>query len=124
MFNIHINKNSRKQQAIWKNLHGTPEQPTSVECGYYVMRFMRDIIHDPDLNFEKKVKRNILDILSLFYYVIFLFNRRLYSFNTSVFWFILQFDKKKDKLQYTQKDIDEVRHEWAEFVNKQLPKDN
>lgn len=73
MFNIHINKNSRKQQAIWKNLHGTPEQPTSVECGYYVMRFMRDIIHDPDLNFEKKVKRNILDILSLFYYVIFLF---------------------------------------------------
>ncbi|KAL6272249.1 hypothetical protein ACE6H2_022941 [Prunus campanulata] len=88
MFNIHINKNSRKQQAIWKNLHGTPEQPTSVECGYYVMRFMRDIIHDPDLNFEKK------------------------------------FDKKKDKLQYTQKDIDEVRHEWAEFVNKQLPKDN
>ncbi|KAL6269563.1 hypothetical protein ACE6H2_026474 [Prunus campanulata] len=88
MFNIHINKNSRKQQAIWKNLHCTPEQPTSVECGYYVMRFMRDIIHDPDLNFEKK------------------------------------FDKKKDKLQYTQKDIDEVRHEWAEFVNKQLPKDN
>ncbi|KAL6289131.1 hypothetical protein ACE6H2_006641 [Prunus campanulata] len=52
------------------------------------MRFMRDIIHDPDLNFEKK------------------------------------FDKKKDKLQYKQEDIDEVRHEWAEFVNKQLPKDN
>ncbi|KAL6279661.1 hypothetical protein ACE6H2_016542 [Prunus campanulata] len=88
MFNIHINKNSRKQQAIWKNLHGTPEQPTSVECGYYVMRFMRDIIHDPDLNFEK------------------------------------MFDKKKDKLQYKQEDIHEVRHEWAEFVNKQLPKDN
>ncbi|KAL6272710.1 hypothetical protein ACE6H2_023402 [Prunus campanulata] len=63
MFNIHINKNSRKQQAIWKNLHGTPEQPTS-------------------------------------------------------------FEKKKDKLQYKQEDIDEVRHEWAEFVNKQLPKDN
>ncbi|KAL6280375.1 hypothetical protein ACE6H2_017256 [Prunus campanulata] len=88
MFNLHINKNSRKQQAIWKNLHGTPEQPTSVECGYYVMRFMKDIIHDPDLNFEKKV------------------------------------EKKKDKIQYKQEDIDEVRHEWAKFVNNLLPKDN
>ncbi|CAL8135614.1 unnamed protein product [Prunus armeniaca] len=29
-------------------------QPTNVECGYYVMRFMRDIIHDPALAFEKK----------------------------------------------------------------------
>ncbi|KAL6272264.1 hypothetical protein ACE6H2_022956 [Prunus campanulata] len=34
------------------------------------------------------------------------------------------FEKKKDKLQYKQEDIDEVRHEWAAFVNKQLPKDN
>ncbi|KAL6294159.1 hypothetical protein ACE6H2_002301 [Prunus campanulata] len=37
---------------------------------------------------------------------------------------VISFDKKKDKLQYKQEDIDEVRHEWAEFVNKQLPKDN
>ncbi|KAL6269552.1 hypothetical protein ACE6H2_026463 [Prunus campanulata] len=69
------------QQAIWKNLHGTPEQPTSVECGYYVMRFMRDIIHDPDLNFEKKCSLT------------------------------------RKKINYKQEDIDEVRHEWAEFVN-------
>ncbi|VVA38372.1 PREDICTED: ubiquitin-like-specific protease, partial [Prunus dulcis] len=32
----------------------TPKQPSSVECGYYVMRFMRDIIMDPSLAFEKK----------------------------------------------------------------------
>ncbi|KAI5350534.1 hypothetical protein L3X38_003425 [Prunus dulcis] len=31
----------------------TPKQPSSVECGYYVMRFMRDIIMDPSLAFEK-----------------------------------------------------------------------
>ncbi|BBN68809.1 hypothetical protein Prudu_587S000100 [Prunus dulcis] len=45
------------QQAvtvIWKTLSGTPKQPSSVECGYYVMRFMRDIIMDPSLAFEKK----------------------------------------------------------------------
>ncbi|CAL9025570.1 unnamed protein product, partial [Prunus brigantina] len=39
---------------IWKTLSGTPKQPSSVECGYYVMRFMRDIIMDPSLAFEKK----------------------------------------------------------------------
>ncbi|KAI5351535.1 hypothetical protein L3X38_004426 [Prunus dulcis] len=59
-------------------------QPTNVECGYYVMRFMRDIIHDAGLAFEKK------------------------------------FDKKKEPVVYTQEYIDEVRLEWAEFVNKQL----
>ncbi|KAI5340562.1 hypothetical protein L3X38_019836 [Prunus dulcis] len=35
-------------------LPGTPKQPSSVECGYYVMRFMRDIIMDPSLAFENK----------------------------------------------------------------------
>ncbi|KAL6276786.1 hypothetical protein ACE6H2_020387 [Prunus campanulata] len=87
-FLVPYNPGSPRKQAIWKNLHGTPEQPTSVECGYYVMRFMRDIIHDPDLDFEKK------------------------------------FEKKKDRVQYTQEHIDEVRHEWAKFVNKLFPKDN
>ncbi|CAL2230151.1 unnamed protein product [Prunus armeniaca] len=36
-------------------------QPTNVECGYYVMHFMRDIIHDLGLAFEKKFdKKNQL----------------------------------------------------------------
>ncbi|BBH07275.1 hypothetical protein Prudu_019155, partial [Prunus dulcis] len=33
-----------RKAVIWKTLSGTPKQPSSVECGYYVMRFMRDII--------------------------------------------------------------------------------
>ncbi|BBN67984.1 hypothetical protein Prudu_243S000100 [Prunus dulcis] len=45
---------SRRKAVIWKTLSGTPKQPSSVECGYYVMRFMRDIIMDPSLAFEKK----------------------------------------------------------------------
>ncbi|CAL9011937.1 unnamed protein product [Prunus brigantina] len=49
----HIARPGRKA-PIWKTLPSTPKQPSSVECGYYVMRFMRDIIMDPSLEFEKK----------------------------------------------------------------------
>ncbi|CAL2258906.1 unnamed protein product [Prunus armeniaca] len=48
------NRVTRRKAPIWKTLPGTPKQPSSVECGYYVMRFMRDIIMDPSLEFEKK----------------------------------------------------------------------
>ncbi|BBN67308.1 hypothetical protein Prudu_37S000600 [Prunus dulcis] len=53
MYNTHIARAGRKN-VIWKTLSGTPKQPSSVECGYYVMRFMRDIIMDPSLGFENK----------------------------------------------------------------------
>ncbi|CAL2237689.1 unnamed protein product [Prunus armeniaca] len=53
IYNSHIGRPGRKA-PIWKTLPGTPKQPSSVECGYYVMRFMRDIIIDPSLEFEKK----------------------------------------------------------------------
>ncbi|CAL9012143.1 unnamed protein product [Prunus brigantina] len=39
MYNSHIGRHGRKS-PIWKTLQGTPKQPSSVECGYYVMRFM------------------------------------------------------------------------------------
>ncbi|CAL2270695.1 unnamed protein product [Prunus armeniaca] len=53
IYNSHIGRPCRKA-PIWKTLPSTPKQPSSVECGYYVMRFMRDIIMDPSLEFEKK----------------------------------------------------------------------
>ncbi|ONI27520.1 hypothetical protein PRUPE_1G091800 [Prunus persica] len=53
IYNSHIARPGRKA-VIWKTLSGTPKQPSNVECGYYVMRFMRDIIMDPSLGFEKK----------------------------------------------------------------------
>ncbi|CAL2266469.1 unnamed protein product [Prunus armeniaca] len=53
IYNSHIGRPGCKA-PIWKTLPGTPKQPSSVECGYYVMRFMRDIIMDPSLEFEKK----------------------------------------------------------------------
>ncbi|CAL2247857.1 unnamed protein product [Prunus armeniaca] len=52
MYNSHIGRQGRKA-TIWKTLPGTPKQPRSVECGSYVMRFMRDIIMDTSLEFEK-----------------------------------------------------------------------
>ncbi|CAL2257852.1 unnamed protein product [Prunus armeniaca] len=53
----HDGKQSSRKSPIWKNLQGTPRQPTNVECGYYVMRFMRDIIHELGLAFEKKFNK-------------------------------------------------------------------
>ncbi|CAL2260008.1 unnamed protein product [Prunus armeniaca] len=53
IYNSHIGRPGRKA-PIWKTLPGTLKQPSSVECGYYVMRFMRGIIMDPPLEFEKK----------------------------------------------------------------------
>ncbi|CAL8136485.1 unnamed protein product [Prunus armeniaca] len=55
IYNSHIGRQGRKA-PIWKTLSGTPKQPSSVECGYYVMRFMRDIIMDPSLEYEKTGK--------------------------------------------------------------------
>ncbi|CAL9004944.1 unnamed protein product [Prunus brigantina] len=52
IYNSHIGRQGRKA-PIWKTLPGTPKQPSSVECRYYVMRFMGDIIMDPSLEFEK-----------------------------------------------------------------------
>ncbi|CAL2239808.1 unnamed protein product [Prunus armeniaca] len=53
IYNSHIGRPGRKA-PIWKTLPSTPKQPSNVECGYYVMRFMREIIMDPSLEFEKK----------------------------------------------------------------------
>ncbi|BBN68098.1 hypothetical protein Prudu_279S000600 [Prunus dulcis] len=49
-----VNSRAGRKAVIWKTLSGTPKQPSNVECGYYVMRFMRDIINDPSLGFENK----------------------------------------------------------------------
>ncbi|CAL9011651.1 unnamed protein product [Prunus brigantina] len=56
IFMMPYNSGPGRKAPIWKTLPGTPKQPSSVECGYYVMRFMRDIIMDPSLEFEKKGK--------------------------------------------------------------------
>ncbi|CAL2256450.1 unnamed protein product [Prunus armeniaca] len=90
IYNSHIGRPGRKA-PIWKTLPGTPKQPSSVECGYYVMRFMRDIIMDPSLEFEKKIRIKFSET----FYV---------------------FAKGKDQAPYPQAAIDEVRKEWAEFV--------
>ena len=67
--NSHIVRAGRKA-VIWKTLSGTPKQPSSVECGYYVMRFMRDIIMDPSLAFENKVRRNYLHTFHVVFCII------------------------------------------------------
>ncbi|XP_024179791.2 uncharacterized protein LOC112185725 [Rosa chinensis] len=56
MYNAHKGKKGRSS-VLWKNLAGIPPQPSSTECGYFVMRYMRDIIEDKDLSFVRKWER-------------------------------------------------------------------
>ncbi|KAL6133033.1 hypothetical protein ACLB2K_065270 [Fragaria x ananassa] len=43
--------------VAWNNLGGVPHQPDHIQCGFYVMWFMRDIIHDHDHSFVTKWDR-------------------------------------------------------------------
>ncbi|KAL6195818.1 hypothetical protein ACLB2K_031436 [Fragaria x ananassa] len=43
--------------VAWKNLGGVPHQPDHIQCGFYVMRFIQDIIHDQDHSFVTKWDR-------------------------------------------------------------------
>ncbi|KAK9939172.1 hypothetical protein M0R45_015879 [Rubus argutus] len=45
IYNRQRSKQGRKN-PVWKIMMGAPKQPTNKECGYYVMRFMRDLIND------------------------------------------------------------------------------
>ncbi|KAM5578069.1 hypothetical protein ABKV19_008408 [Rosa sericea] len=57
MFNAERQKKGRSS-VLWKNLAGIPPQPNNKECGYFVMRYMRDIIEDKDLTlFPRKWER-------------------------------------------------------------------
>ena len=69
MYNTHIGRVGRKT-PLWKTLPGTPKQPSSVECGYYVMRFMRDIIKDTSLDFEKTVRRKFSDLFFMSVFIL------------------------------------------------------
>ncbi|KAL4025551.1 hypothetical protein IC575_013953 [Cucumis melo] len=72
---------SNKKKPVWRIIK-CPKQGGIVECGYYVMRFMRDIILSSN--------RTIIEVM---------------EGSTST---------------YSQDDLDVVRTEWAEFVNKYI----
>ncbi|KAM5578022.1 hypothetical protein ABKV19_008373, partial [Rosa sericea] len=43
-----------KKASRWINLSGAPKQVGGGECGYYVMRYMKELIEDPMLSFAQK----------------------------------------------------------------------
>ncbi|KAL0556686.1 hypothetical protein IC582_005201 [Cucumis melo] len=72
---------SNKKKPVWRIIK-CPKQGGIVECGYYVMRFMHDIILSSN--------RTIIEVM---------------EGSTST---------------YSQDDLDVIRTEWAEFVNKYI----
>ncbi|PRQ33588.1 hypothetical protein RchiOBHm_Chr5g0059281 [Rosa chinensis] len=78
IYNAHKNRKGRKL-IQWKNLVGIPEQNGRKSCSYWIMRYMKEIVEDTNLEFATKWER-------------------------------------RTNLVYTEKNIDEVRAEWAKHV--------
>ncbi|XP_062027082.1 uncharacterized protein LOC133743232 [Rosa rugosa] len=52
------NKNRKGRKLIqWKNLAGIPEQNGGKSCGYWIMRYMKEIVEDTNLEFATKWDR-------------------------------------------------------------------
>ncbi|KAL6136929.1 hypothetical protein ACLB2K_062224 [Fragaria x ananassa] len=50
-----LRKQPRKKKASpWKPLLGVPIQKDDVSCGYYVMRYMKEIVEDNNIDLDKK----------------------------------------------------------------------
>ncbi|KAL5699887.1 hypothetical protein ACHQM5_030719 [Ranunculus cassubicifolius] len=49
---------SRKRGVTWESVQ-CPQQPGSTECAYYVMKFMRHFVNDPDQSLETKIHFHI-----------------------------------------------------------------
>ncbi|XP_052287667.1 uncharacterized protein LOC102629700 isoform X2 [Citrus sinensis] len=77
-FKIFVAKmgNANRKSFVWKRVK-CPQQTTNTECGYYVMRFMKEIIE----NQTDSIKNLFVG-----------------------------------RDSFTQKDIDKVRVEWAEYI--------
>ncbi|KAL6554670.1 hypothetical protein OROHE_007409 [Orobanche hederae] len=53
-YNEYMRRTSLKA-VEWKPITAVPHQPDTIQCGYYVMRYMRDIVEDKDqFNFVTK----------------------------------------------------------------------
>ncbi|KAL6129220.1 hypothetical protein ACLB2K_072573 [Fragaria x ananassa] len=44
----------KKKASPWKPLLGAPIQKDDVSCGYYVMRYMKEIVEDNNIDLDKK----------------------------------------------------------------------
>ncbi|XP_040369874.1 uncharacterized protein LOC121051494 [Rosa chinensis] len=52
-----MSKGKVEKQFTWKNCAGIPEQHTAKDCGYFIMRYMKDIAEDKNLDFFSKWER-------------------------------------------------------------------
>ncbi|KAL1818326.1 hypothetical protein ACET3Z_013195 [Daucus carota] len=43
-----------KKKIVWENMAGVPVQTGTKDCGLFVMRYMKEICEDKDLNFASK----------------------------------------------------------------------
>ncbi|XP_063944708.1 uncharacterized protein LOC135151086 [Daucus carota subsp. sativus] len=46
-----------KKKILWENMAGVPVQTGTKDCGLFVMRYMKEIVHDKELEFVTKWMR-------------------------------------------------------------------
>ncbi|PRQ20346.1 putative Ulp1 protease family catalytic domain-containing protein [Rosa chinensis] len=56
IYNAHRNRSSRKS-ILWQNMAGIPVQQTDKDCAIFIMRFMKEIVEDRNLQFASKWQR-------------------------------------------------------------------
>ncbi|XP_062018475.1 uncharacterized protein LOC133734873 [Rosa rugosa] len=56
IYNAQVKRQGRKA-TTWKNCAGIPEQKTDKDCGYFIMRYMKEIVEDKNLDFFSKWER-------------------------------------------------------------------
>ncbi|KAL0549101.1 hypothetical protein IC582_013581 [Cucumis melo] len=97
-----------KKKPVWRVVK-CPKQSEVVECGYYVMRFMRDIIMSTSTSIIQIVSITVIKLACIYFFVNKIHLEPLYCLQM-----------KDSPHAYTQDDIDCIRSEWAEFVGKHV----
>ena len=89
-------------------------QTGNKDCGMFVLRYMKEIIHDKDLDFANKVTISLsFGFLIDFVFTLTLVKYVTYKKNCIIFQWL-----RRSNLVYTAEDINEIQIDFAKYFMK------